>query len=65
MRRFFSKRQRKIIYFLSGKICEICKKKISEKFHADHKKAFSKGGKTILKNAQALCKKCNLIKGCN
>ncbi len=32
-------------------------------FHADHVRAFSKGGTTTTNNGQALCKACNLQKG--
>ena len=38
-------------------------KNLKEGFHADHVVAYSKKGKTILKNGQALCPKCNLKKG--
>ena len=48
---------------VSGNFCQICKKKLDGKFHADHIMPYSKGGKTILKNAQALCQNCNLKKG--
>jgi len=48
---------------MSGNLCKKCGAHLKGKFHADHKKAFSKGGKTILNNGQALCETCNLIKG--
>ena len=62
-KRFFSKRQKKILNLMSGNLCKKCGVHLKGKFHADHKKAFSKGGKTILNNGQALCETCNLIKG--
>jgi 5-methylcytosine-specific restriction endonuclease McrA len=62
-KRFFSKRQKKILNLMSGNLCKKCGEHLKGKFHADHKKAFSKGGKTILNNGQALCETCNLIKG--
>ena len=62
-KRFFSKRQKKILNLISGNFCEKCGVHLKGKFHADHKKAFSKGGKTTLNNGQALCESCNLIKG--
>ena len=63
MKRFFDKNQRSILAWISGGHCAICKTKLLSDFHADHVLAFSKGGKTITKNGQALCKKCNLTKG--
>ena len=48
---------------MSGNICESCGSKLNGNFHADHIFPYSKGGKTILKNAQALCANCNLKKG--
>jgi len=47
----------------SGNYCEICSVELKGNFHADHKIPYSKEGKTILKNAQALCQSCNLKKG--
>ena len=61
--RLFNKRQKKILSLLSGNICQICKKIVTNSFHADHKKPFSKNGKTILQNGQILCAKCNITKG--
>ena len=62
-KRLFTKRQKRILKIFSGNYCELCKKPLKGNFHADHKIPFSKGGKTILKNAQALCVECNLKKG--
>ena len=42
-KRFFSKRQKKILNLISGNFCEKCGVHLKGKFHADHKKAFSKG----------------------
>ena len=64
-KRFFSKRQKKILKLISGNFCESCGKELKGKFHADHIKPYSKGGKTLLNNAQALCEVCNLAKGNN
>ena len=47
---------------ISGNLCQICGNKLNGKFHADHIVPYSKGGRTILKNAQALCENCNLKK---
>ena len=51
------------IYEQQGGKCAICGKsfEISE-MHADHKKAWSKGGKTVAENCQMLCVDCNLKK---
>ena len=48
---------------MSGNLCKKCGAHLKGKFHADHIIPFSKDGKTILKNAQALCQDCNLKKG--
>ena len=65
MNRAFSKRQKKIMALVSGNKCMNCGKKLNKGFHGDHKIPFSKGGKTILSNAQSLCPECNLRKGSN
>ena len=62
-KRFFTKRQKRIMKLVSGNLCEICGVELKGKFHADHKIPFSKDVKTILKNAQDLCQRCNLKKG--
>jgi 5-methylcytosine-specific restriction endonuclease McrA len=36
---------------------------LNDRFHADHKNAFTKGGPTTLHNGQALCPPCNNQKG--
>ncbi len=61
--RFFSKRQRRILAWAAGFQCQVCGKFLGDRFHADHKIPYSKGGKTIVTNGQALCAKCNLKKG--
>jgi superfamily II DNA or RNA helicase len=63
VRRFFSKRQRFILSFLSGGRCRSCGKKLDRSFHGDHVVPYSKDGPTILNNGQALCADCNLRKG--
>ena len=63
--RFFSNRQKFIIYALSKGVCQKCGEKLSGKFHADHIIPFSKGGLTTIINGQALCAKCNLRKSNN
>ena len=62
-RRYFSKSQRDQIFFDSKGKCQKCGTKISYKgFQADHIIPHSKGGKTEIKNGQALCQKCNSSK---
>ena len=63
MKRFFTKRQKKILALSSGNICENCGASLSRSYHADHVTPFFNICKTILNNAQALCQKCNLEKG--
>lgn len=65
MKRFFDKQQRSILAWVSGGNCAICRKKLMSNFHADHILAYANGGKTVTKNGQALCQKCNLTKGKN
>lgn len=62
MSRYFSLRQRIILSLLSGGRCADCGVKLSQ-FHADHITPYSKGGKTVILNGQALCPPCNLSKG--
>lgn len=63
MRRAFTLRQRLILALVSGGKCPTCGKKLKSGFHADHVIPFSKDGKTVLLNGQALCASCNLNKG--
>lgn len=61
--RSFNKEQRRIIWTNSNGRCRVCNKKLTfNNFHADHIKAYAKGGRTSLKNAQVLCAKHNLEK---
>jgi len=62
MKRFFSKTQRRILLWIAGGQCQTCGVALNGQFHADHILAYSKGGKTITHNGQALCAKCNLEK---
>jgi superfamily II DNA or RNA helicase len=48
---------------LAGGRCQSCGNHLRGEFHADHIWPFSKGGKTITANGQALCPRCNLTKG--
>jgi superfamily II DNA or RNA helicase len=60
-KRLFSNRQRAALRLISGNQCERCGIELTA-FHADHIQPYSKGGKTELKNGQALCPQCNLKK---
>ena len=70
-KRFFTKDDKKILYeglengtTKGKKLCPKCKKEHSfDEFEIDHRTAWSKGGRTDLKNAALLCKKCNTSKG--
>jgi len=63
MRRRFTNRQRNILAWVSGGVCMICGSSFKKEFHADHIRAYSKGGATTTTNGQALCAPCNLQKG--
>ena len=62
-KRFFTKSQRDQIFHNSKGRCQICGTSISyQGFQADHIIPYSRGGKTEIKNGQALCQTCNLSK---
>jgi 5-methylcytosine-specific restriction endonuclease McrA len=63
MKRFFTPRQRVILRLMAGNQCRLCGRPLNSRFHADHRRAFSKGGPTTLENGQALCQPCNQQKG--
>jgi superfamily II DNA or RNA helicase len=61
--RQFGSSQRMAIFLRSEGQCQICAAPIGlGNFHADHIVPWSKGGPTTLRNAQALCRSCNLKK---
>ena len=61
--RNFNQSQRKELFLKSGSKCQICSCDISlDNFHADHVIPYCEGGKTEIKNGQALCPKCNFKK---
>ncbi len=72
-KRFFTRDDKKLLYqdlpngYSKGKkICPDCGKEFTfDELEIDHKLAWSKGGKTILSNAQLLCKHCNAKKNAN
>ena len=61
--RRFSKRQRTILRIREGNKCRKCNTKLDGSYHADHITPYSKGGRTLINNGQALCAKCNQRKG--
>ncbi|MBT4886599.1 MAG: HNH endonuclease [Planctomycetaceae bacterium] len=63
MNRLFNKRQRLLLMFRQAGRCACCGDRLTQGFHADHVQPFSKGGKTVIQNGQALCPFCNLKKG--
>lgn len=64
MQRRFTGQQRKALYLRSNGKCAQCGVALDiTNFHADHVKAFSRGGMTDEVNGQALCPACNLKKG--
>jgi 5-methylcytosine-specific restriction endonuclease McrA len=64
-KRLFSSEQRRLIWNSDEKrVCRRCKRAMTwEDFTVDHIIAYAKGGKTNLKNAQPLCRRCNSRKG--
>ncbi len=63
-KRRFSDLERGILVRLQEGQCKKCKCKITaETGQVDHIKPYSKGGMTILENAQLLCESCNKSKG--
>ncbi len=62
-KRLFDEKQKVEIFARDKGICQKCSKKVGERsWHADHRKAWIKGGKTTLDNGELLCVKCNLQK---
>lgn len=63
-KRTFNDEQRQLAWDLSkDKKCAICRKKVEwTDYELDHKKPYSKGGKTELTNAQITHKSCNASK---
>ena len=64
-RRRFTEAERIIVWRKDGQTCQECgKDELSlEEIEADHIVPHSKGGQTILSNAQCLCVECNRKKG--
>jgi hypothetical protein len=64
-KRVFNEEERYVIFHLSDRKCSLCGCELESlsDMEADHVEAWSQGGKTVLKNAQALCVSCNRTKG--
>ena len=64
-KRGFTSEQRRIIWGNDDKQnCARCKKPLSwDDYTVDHVLAHAKGGKTSLRNAQPMCRRCNSSKG--
>lgn len=63
-KRLFSNKQKNTLFLISDGKCSNCGVELtSSNYHADHVIPYSKGGKTLFKNGQALCNHCNLTKG--
>ncbi len=62
-RRSFTYLQRKEVYDRDNGICQICGTNVSwDNYECDHIKPWSKGGKTLVTNAQCACMSCNRSK---
>ncbi|MGQ4724388.1 HNH endonuclease [Streptomyces tunisiensis] len=61
--RFFTSRQRQLIYEQAEGLCQRCDIPLGESWHADHRIPWAEGGPTTVDNGQALCEGCNLRKG--
>ena len=64
-KRAFSAEQRRLLWNTEEhKLCSRCRKSLTWKdFTVDHVKAWTRGGRTDLKNAQLMCRRCNSRKG--
>lgn len=63
LRRATPEQRRKVFDRSLGR-CSYCRVKIRWKtFHVDHRVPYAAGGKTILSNLLAACRKCNIAKG--
>jgi 5-methylcytosine-specific restriction endonuclease McrA len=54
----------RVALFLAARgTCSSCGEPLRPGWHADHVEPVSKGGATAPANGQALCPRCNLVKG--
>ena len=63
--RSFSREERYAIWIRDEKVCQQCKASLENlsDMHADHINPHAQGGQTSLENGQALCIRCNNLKG--
>lgn len=62
--RTFSPNEKQTAYEKQGGVCPLCKQKFSlSKMEGDHIVPWRKGGRTVPKNLQMLCRPCNRRKG--
>ncbi len=63
-KRLFDENQKIVIWRRDNQTCKKCNGKVEfDDMHADHIKAYSKGGNTTIENGQTFCANCNLEKG--
>lgn len=63
-KRYFSSEERIVLLKRAKSKCKICGKHLTFRtMCGDHVYPWKLGGPTTLKNGQALCKKCNKLKG--
>lgn len=63
MRRRFSGSERVALFIAADGKCSNCGADLEPGWHADHVTPYIAGGHTDIENGQALCPKCNLMKG--
>lgn len=63
MPRYFSRRQRRLLFRQYDGRCASCAAPLEDGWHADHIKPYAAGGPTTVANGQPLCPLCNLKKG--
>lgn len=61
--RRFSGSSRVALFLAAGGRCAKCGERLAPGWHADHVRPVAAGGPTEARNGQALCPRCNLIKG--
>lgn len=62
-RRAFNSYEKQILFLRAQGCCQVCGAELGPNWHADHVHPHSAGGRTDVENGQALCERCNLVKG--